>query len=130
LPRVKAFPQVRGLLERLRGEGYGIALATSCASDELKHYVELAGIADLLDAVACGEDVKREKPHPDLIEVALSRAHSPAHATMVGDTPYDAMAARAAGVMAFGVLTGGFTREALKEAGCVAVYADPADARG
>ena len=118
---------VRALMEGLREEGYGIALATSCASDELKHYLGLTGIADLLDAVACGEDAKREKPHPDLIQVALARAHSPAHAAMVGDSLYDAMAARAAGVVAFGFLTGGFSSKALQEAGCLAVYADPAD---
>jgi phosphoglycolate phosphatase-like HAD superfamily hydrolase len=39
---------------------------------------------------------------------------------MTDDTPYDARAARAAGVSALGVLTGGFSEAALKNAGCFA----------
>lgn len=39
---------------------------------------------------------------------------------MTGDTPYDAEAARAAGVSALGVLTGGFSYGDLEEAGCLA----------
>jgi phosphoglycolate phosphatase-like HAD superfamily hydrolase len=40
---------------------------------------------------------------------------------MTGDTPYDAKAAQGAGVSALGVLTGGFSLAALKNAGCYAV---------
>jgi phosphoglycolate phosphatase-like HAD superfamily hydrolase len=43
---------------------------------------------------------------------------------MVGDTPYDAEAAVEAGASAAGVLTGGFSHEALLEAGCLAVADD------
>jgi phosphoglycolate phosphatase-like HAD superfamily hydrolase len=39
----------------------------------------------------------------------------------VGDTPYDAKAATAAGLSAIGVLTGGFSRAALQEAACIEV---------
>jgi phosphoglycolate phosphatase-like HAD superfamily hydrolase len=45
----------------------------------------------------------------------------------VGDTPYDAEAARAAGIACVGVLCGGFSEESLRSAGCVAVYRDPQD---
>ena len=40
---------------------------------------------------------------------------------MIGDTPYDAEAALGASTSAVGVLTGGFSRETLAEAGCFAV---------
>ena len=46
---------------------------------------------------------------------------------VVGDTPYDAQAATAAGLRTIGVLSGGFAEAELREAGCVAVYRDPAD---
>ena len=42
-------------------------------------------------------------------------------AVMIGDTPYDAEAASGAGTAAAGVLTGGFSVEALRGAGCSAV---------
>jgi hypothetical protein len=43
---------------------------------------------------------------------------------MIGDTPYDAEAGLEAGTKAAGVLTGGFTREVLSQAGCFAVAGD------
>jgi len=43
---------------------------------------------------------------------------------MIGDTPYDAEAGLEAGTSAGGVLTGGFTRAALTEAGCFLVAED------
>jgi phosphoglycolate phosphatase-like HAD superfamily hydrolase len=46
---------------------------------------------------------------------------------MIGDTPYDAEAASGAGTAAAGLLTGGFAREALAEAGCFAVARDLRD---
>jgi phosphoglycolate phosphatase-like HAD superfamily hydrolase len=129
LPKVKPFPQVRPLLERIKAGGGRIGLATTCAPDELQHYLALLNISDLLYGVATGEAVKHEKPHPDLVQVALERCGGvpPARAVMVGDTPYDAIAARRAGASAVGVLTGGFSERDLKAAGCSEVFADPAD---
>ena len=46
---------------------------------------------------------------------------------MIGDTPYDAEAASKAGVRTIGLLSGGWSPEELKEAGCIATYRDPAD---
>ncbi len=45
---------------------------------------------------------------------------------MIGDSPYDAVAARRAGVAAIGMLTGGFSIGHLRAVGCIAVYRDPA----
>ena len=46
---------------------------------------------------------------------------------MVGDTPYDAEAARKAGLRTVGVLCGGFPESELRAAGCIALYRDPED---
>ncbi|WP_246741279.1 HAD family hydrolase [Bradyrhizobium sp. 1(2017)] len=48
-----------------------------------------------------------------------------AEAVAIGDTPYDAVAARKAGIPTIGVLCGGFTESPLREAGCVEVYPGP-----
>jgi phosphoglycolate phosphatase-like HAD superfamily hydrolase len=42
-------------------------------------------------------------------------------AVMIRDTPYDAEAACGAGAAAAGMLSGGFTEDALRRAGCFAV---------
>jgi phosphoglycolate phosphatase-like HAD superfamily hydrolase len=129
LPRVAAFPEVRALFERVKRAGQLIAVATSSSADELDHYFALTNTGDLVDAVACGDDVQHDKPNPALIEVALLRTGgvTPEHAVMIGDTPYDALAARRAGLAAIGMLSGGFSRHDLEASGCIAVYRDPAD---
>ena len=48
-----------------------------------------------------------------------------AEAVAIGDTPYDAVAARKAGIPTLGVLCGGFTEYSLRKAGCVEVYPGP-----
>jgi phosphoglycolate phosphatase-like HAD superfamily hydrolase len=45
----------------------------------------------------------------------------------LGDTPFDAQAARAAGISAIGMLSGGFSKDELTAAGCGAVFRNPAD---
>ena len=45
---------------------------------------------------------------------------------VIGDSPWDAIAAGRLGVRAIGVLCGGFPEADLRKAGCVALYRDPA----
>jgi phosphoglycolate phosphatase-like HAD superfamily hydrolase len=129
LPNIVAFPGARELLEALRAGGIHVAVATSCAEDELAHYLELARCADLIEASACGDEVKRHKPHPDLLLKALERIRVAPNRDVaaVGDTPFDAGAALAAGVEPIGVLTGHFSRNALVDAGCHSVCRDLID---
>ena len=88
---------------------------------QLKHYRAVLGVDDLIDAIACGEDVGEGKPNPKLVSLAAQRLGiTPTRVVMTGDTPYDAKAAQGAGVSALGVLTGGFSLAALKNAGCYA----------
>jgi phosphoglycolate phosphatase-like HAD superfamily hydrolase len=129
LPRVKAFPGVRKVFTAIKAHGARIALATSCESDELKRYRSLLEVDDLIDAIACGDDVAKGKPEPDLVELALHHlGGTPAAlATMIGDTPFDAQAARSAGVNAWGTLTGGHARSSLIDAGCSMVVSSIGD---
>ena len=129
LPHVAAFPRVRALFECIKDTRRLIAVATSSSADELDHYLALTNAGDLVDAIACGDDVQHGKPDSALIEVALLRAGDVAahDAIMIGDTPYDAVAAKRAGVRAIGMLSGGFSGQDLEASGCAAVYRDPAD---
>jgi phosphoglycolate phosphatase-like HAD superfamily hydrolase len=43
-------------------------------------------------------------------------------AVSIGDTPYDAKAAKQLGMFAAGVITGGFSEQALRESGCDCVF--------
>jgi len=130
LPQVRAFPQVAELFGLLRDAGKSIGLATDSSRDELDRYVEVAGIGGLIDARACGNEASRGKPHPDILHLALEKlGASPHDAVMIGDTPFDALAARNAGARAIGVLTGGFPESDLIKAGAEAVLPDMAALR-
>jgi HAD superfamily hydrolase (TIGR01549 family) len=129
ISRVRAFPQVRELFERIRRDGKRIALASSAKRDELKVYKELARITDLIEEETSADDAEKSKPHPDIFEAALAalgdvRADE---AIVIGDTPYDAEAAGKINLRTIGVLCGGFPEAELRAAGCTDIYRDPAD---
>jgi HAD superfamily hydrolase (TIGR01549 family) len=129
LPRVRPFPQVRELFERVLRDGKRIALASSAKKDELKTYKELARITDLIEEETSADDAEKSKPHPDIFEAALGalgdvRADE---AIVIGDTPYDAEAAGKINLRTVGVLCGGFPEAELRAAGCTDIYRDPAD---
>jgi len=129
LPKVKPFPGVRALFERLKGEGLTVALASSGKAKEVEHYQALMKIEDLTDVVVSSDDVERSKPFPDIFQAALKKLAplTAAEAIVIGDTPYDAEAAAKAGLRTIGVLCGGFPEAGLNEAGCIAIYKDPQD---
>ena len=100
-------------------------MATDCKGPELKHYRSLMDVDDLIHSMACGDDVEHGKPDPRLVGLALRKLNIRAdQAITIGDTPYDAEASLSAGASAAGLLTGGFAREALLEAGCLVVARD------
>ncbi len=129
LPPVTGFPGVRELFLRLLAEGKQTVLASSAAGEELEAYKKKAHIADLVKDEASKDDAEKSKPHPDIFEVALGKMEgvNADEAIVVGDTPWDAIAAKRAGLRIVGVLCGGFPEAELREAGCVAVFRNPAD---
>jgi beta-phosphoglucomutase-like phosphatase (HAD superfamily) len=128
LPRFQPFADVRELFQRVIADGKAIALGSSAKEDELEQYKKIAHIADLIDVETSSDDAEKSKPHPDIFCAALSRlAVPPSQAIVIGDTPYDAEAATKAALRTIGLLCGGWSERELTEAGCVAVFKDPAD---
>lgn len=129
MKRVRPFPKVRELFQALSKRGVRLALASSAKGDELEFYEELLGVSDLIHAGTSKDDAKKSKPHPDIFQASLKRlGRVDIHRVLVvGDTPWDAIAAHRAGLRTVGVLCGGFAEADLRAAGCVAIYRDPAD---
>jgi HAD superfamily hydrolase (TIGR01509 family) len=129
MARAIPFPGVPELFEHLRASGQMVALASSGKEEEVEHYKDLLGIKDLVDVSTTSDDAERSKPFPDIFLAALRKLklEEPTAAVVIGDTPYDIEAARAAGIPAIGVLSGGFAEIALRQAGSVAVYQGPQD---
>jgi HAD superfamily hydrolase (TIGR01509 family) len=130
LGRVRPFPGVRELFLKVKAHGQKLALASSAKGDELKEYERIAHIEDLVEVETSSADAERSKPHPDIFQAALERLGKnvrPDDAIVVGDSPYDAEAAKRAGLRTVGVRCGGFPEAALREAGCIAIYDGPQD---
>lgn len=130
LQRVRPFPHVRALFQRIRREGLRIALASSGKADEIDHYVQkLLGVGDLIELRTTSDDAERSKPYPDIFAAALKQLgiERAAEAWAVGDSPFDAEAAGRLTMPTIGVLAGGFSESDLRNAGCQVVFKDPAD---
>jgi HAD superfamily hydrolase (TIGR01509 family) len=126
---VRPFPKVRELFERIRADGHKVVLGTSSKREELERYMKLLGIEGMTDGETSADDADKSKPHPDIFQAALGKVEDAKaeHALVFGDTPYDATAAKRGGMRPIGVLCGGFSEQELREAGCVAVFADVAE---
>jgi beta-phosphoglucomutase-like phosphatase (HAD superfamily) len=129
LPRVRAFPGVPALFQRVRLGGMKIALASSGKADEVENYARIAAVTDLIDLATTADDVKRSKPEPDIFEAALAKLAplSAGESIVIGDTPWDVIAAKKAGLRTIGMLCGGFPEDDLRDAGAIAIFKDPED---
>ena len=116
------------LLAALRARGLSIALASSSIPAHAQYAFDLLDADELTDAATTAEDAEESKPDPELIEEALSRLGTRC-GCVVGDSVYDVEAALAAGVPAYAILTGGYGRAELLDAGARGVYEDPVDLR-
>jgi HAD superfamily hydrolase (TIGR01509 family) len=128
LQRVRPFPKVRELLQRVRASGKRVALASSGNGDEVEHYVALAELGDLVDCQTTKSDVTASKPRPDVFVASLRKLKlMPEEAVVIGDTPYDVQAAKKTGLATIALLCGGFPEDELRASGAAAIYRDPAD---
>jgi hypothetical protein len=92
-------PRRKGVhLRARRVRGAKGARRQDCACDRLQGVrtealFVAAGSDDLIDSMACGDDVEHGKPDPRLVGLALRKLGVPAgRVVMIGDTPYDAEA--------------------------------------
>jgi len=116
LPEVKPFPFIDGLFEALVKRGAKIALASSSDPEEVEYYTRLLGVERLIEGSTSKGDAKVSKPSPEIFEAALERAGSdPRFTFVVGDTPYDVLAAHRCALPIIAVLSGGFERELLSK---------------
>jgi HAD superfamily hydrolase (TIGR01509 family) len=124
---VRPLPGARELLAALTGLGVPWAIATSGRRVMAEAALRMLGLPG--DTPMITRDmVQHAKPDPDLFlaAAAMIGVH-PAHSWVVGDSVWDLLAARRAGALGIGLLSGGYGREELERAGAYRVYADPAE---
>jgi HAD superfamily hydrolase (TIGR01509 family) len=127
LPERRPLPGAVELLTSLRSAGFVHGIATSGRRPEIDRSLEALGVPDDMVVVERG-DVLRAKPEPDLFLACQQRLGvEAADCYVVGDAVWDLLAARRAGMLSVGLLTGGYGEDELRAAGAFRVYRDAAE---
>src|SRR5205823_3948005 len=130
LPERRPLPGAVELLAELRAEGIVHGIATSGRRPEIDASLEALGVGEETVVVERG-DVSRAKPEPDLFLTCAERLGvAPIDCYVVGDAVWDLLAARRAGMLSVGLLSGGYGEDELTRAGAFRVYRDAAELRG
>ncbi len=126
IDETQLFEQARELLVALGRAGLEVVLASSSIPRHAERPLGLLRADEHSDGWTTSEDAEESKPDPELLGRALEKVGG-RRAVMVGDAVWDVEAADAQGLPTIGLLSGGYGRQELLDAGAVAVYADPAD---
>ena len=124
-----ATPGARELLEDLEAREVPFVVATSAGSEERDALLAALGgeVVPLTDS----DDVGSSKPAPDLLVSACYQLSiDPGLFTMVGDAPWDALAAERLHMHAVAVRCGGFGDALLREHGAARIVDAPRDLIG
>ena len=103
---VHVLPGARELLTALREAGIPRSIGSSTPRSNLDAILPVTGLADLFDAIACGDDVTYGKPSPDIFILAAQKLHMPpADCLVIEDAHVGLEAARRAGMATLAVAT-------------------------
>jgi HAD superfamily hydrolase (TIGR01509 family) len=129
LPVRRPLPGAVELLRFLREARIAFGIATSGRRPQIDASLAALGLGPETVVVERGE-VARAKPEPDLFLACQQRLGVEVKdCYVVGDAVWDLLAARRAGMLSIGLLSGGYGEDELSGAGAFRVYRDPADLR-
>ena len=122
LPGRRPLPGAVELLKFLQASRVPFGIATSGQRPEIIASLEVLEVGKDVVVVERG-DVLRAKPEPDLFLACQQRLGLPAaDCYVVGDAVWDLLAARRAGILSIGLLSGGYGEDELSRAGA---FRDP-----
>ncbi|HET7617501.1 MAG TPA: HAD family hydrolase [Vicinamibacterales bacterium] len=125
LPDRRPLPGAVALLRHLHDARIRYGIATSGKRGDVRPSLEALDVPDDI-AIVDRDDVQRAKPEPDLFLACQERLHvAREECYVVGDSVWDLLAARRAGMLGVGVLSGGYGEPELTSAGAYRVYRDP-----
>ena len=123
--KVRPLPGVHDLLTFLKNNEMRIAVVSSNPRLVILKMLEVSSIRRYVDVIVGQDDVDKGKPSPEPILKALSLLNAkPAESIVIGDSIYDIMAARRAGVVGIGIATGVSSPADLIKAGARFVVKD------
>ncbi len=94
----KLFPMVAEILESCKEASFTLGVVTSSSRSQVTAALHRLGITDYFNTVVSADDVTKHKPHPEPVQLALSRLERRAEKTLfVGDSFVDVLAGHASG---------------------------------
>ena len=125
---ITPLPGARELLACLTEQRVPWAIATSGREETAAGLIAKLGVDPAKHPVVTRDQVRYAKPDPDLFETAAERLGVDIlDSVVVGDSVWDLLAAKRAGALGVGLLSGGYGEDELVQAGAYRVYQDPAD---
>ena len=117
LDSTRLFPGVREALDQVRWAR--MAVVTNKPERFSRQILQALGVSDRFCAILGGDSIPLRKPDPAPLLEAMTRCGATAaESVMVGDSPVDIRAGRAAGAVTCGVASGQDARARLAIAGC------------
>lgn len=96
---VQLFPGVEEILQQLTLEGYQLGLVTNKTRSLTNRALQLFDLEEFFSVIITLDDVRCGKPDPEPLYRACSYLQvKPAEAVLIGDSQYDRLAAKAAGM--------------------------------
>lgn len=127
IPEIRIHAGAKELLEYFERIGALWAIATSGERVQVEQLLKNFDIPSTVPVIT-GDDVATAKPAPDSFVVAAQRLGvSPLESIVIGDSPWDLLAAQRMKALGVGLLCGGYADSELERAGAYRVYEDPAD---
>lgn len=125
LPKRWPLPGAVDLLHSLSSDKILYGIATSGNSSEIEPSLSVLELSKDVIIIE-PKDVAQAKPEPDLFLVCQERLGvRPEECYVVGDAVWDLLAARRAGMLGIGLLSGGYGVDELNQAGAFRVYRNP-----
>jgi pyrophosphatase PpaX len=98
--RALVFPGISELLRKIRSAGRRLALFTGVEKNMMEYTLGPFKLSEFFEVRITADDIRKSKPDPEGINLALSRINASARESMyVGDSPADMIAGRRAGVL-------------------------------
>ena len=125
---VRPLPGAVELLQTLRSLELPWAIGTSGRMVTAEPNVRSLQLDPAEITLVTRDQVQYAKPDPDLfVEAARRLGTTTSGSYVIGDSIWDMLAAVRCGAIGIGLLSGGYGREELMDAGALRVYDDPAD---
>jgi len=94
------FPGITELLGKIKGSGRRLALFTGVEKNMMEYTLNPFKLVDFFEVRITADDIRKSKPDPEGINLALSRINAdPKESMYVGDSPSDIISGKRAGVL-------------------------------